>query len=487
MQERSCRWTAARLADHQAKSVARLRQFAVTRSPFYRAFHRGLEQRPLQQLPILTKDEMMERFDDLVTDRDVKLADAEAYLRTQDGTELFRDRYVVMSTSGSTGRRGVFLFGPREWTRALASITRPIGWVRSAVKPTGKGPPRSALIAASAPWHFSARVGRALATRIVPTLRLDAATPIEQMVARLNEWQPVSMATYPSVLRELAAAQIAGALNIRLQVIASSAEVLTAETREAVKRAWGEITLQDTYGATEYAPIATECMYGQKHLFEDGAVIEVVDDDGRHVAPGELGSRLLLTIFERFTQPLIRYEISDRVRLNGEPCSCGRPYRVIESIEGRQEDVLYFERASDVPAANIGHGARSSGRAEPAHAAASRGVDRAEMDSQQRDSGSAREHTVAVHPNLFHDALERFAVTAWQVVHDDAALTIRVLGAQDESLRNAIDREIRAMLAAAGAHAPRIDVRAVDQLERGATGKAPLIISRRLQSPRTSH
>jgi phenylacetate-coenzyme A ligase PaaK-like adenylate-forming protein len=50
-----------------------------------------------------------------------------------------------------------------------------------------------------------------------------------------------------------------------------------------------------------------------------------------------------LTIFERFTQPLIRYEISDRIRLTSESCPCGRPYRVIESIEGRQEDVLHFE------------------------------------------------------------------------------------------------------------------------------------------------
>jgi phenylacetate-coenzyme A ligase PaaK-like adenylate-forming protein len=325
------------------------------------------------------------------------------------------------------------------------------------------GPTRSALIASSAPWHYSARVGQALATRIVPTLRLDAAMPIDEMVARLNEWQPVSMATYPSVLRELAAAQIAGALRIQLQVIASSAEVLTAETRAAVRRAWGDITLQDTYGATEYAPIATECMQGRKHLFEDGAIIEVVDDDGRLVPPGETGTRLLLTIFERHTQPLIRYEISDRVRLTGEQCPCGRPFRVIECIEGRQEDVLYFEHATE------------------AHSAAPGGAEARGADAQ------ASGHLVAVHPNLFHDALERFAVTAWQVVHDDHALTTRVLGANDVSLRDAVARNIHGMLARAGAQAPRIEVLAVDQLERGATGKAPLILSRRLRAPATRH
>jgi phenylacetate-CoA ligase len=375
----------------------------------------------------------MERFDDLVTDRAVRIADAEAYLRDNDGSELFRRRYVVMSTSGSTGRRGVFLFDRGEWIRALASITRPISWIRPLR--TDKGLPRSALIAASAPWHFSARVGRAMATSIVPTLRIDAATPIGEMVTRLNEWQPVTLATYPSVLRELAAAQNAGKLRIKLQAIASSAEVLTAELRAAVKRAWGDAILQDTYGATEYAPIATECSYGRKHLFEDGAVIEVADDVGRVLGPGEQGTRLLLTIFKRYTQPLIRYEISDMVRLTGEPCPCGRPYRTIDSIEGRQEDVLYFEAVDgDAP--------------------------------------------IAVHPNRVHDALERIPVTAWQMVQSDTALTIRLIGASGPDQCVAVERAVREMLHVAGARTPHINVNQVDQLERGPTGKAPLILAR---------
>ena len=378
---------------------------------------------------------MMERFDDLITDRAVRLADAEAYLRNEDGERLFRDRYVVMSTSGSTGRRGVFLFNRSEWLRSLASITRPISWVPRPIK-TGKKVPRSALIAASAPWHFSARVGRALATTIVPTLRIDAATPIDDMVARLNDWQPASLATYPSVLRELAAAQNAGKLNIKLQAIASSAEVLTADIRTAVKRAWAGVTLQDTYGATEYAPIATECSYGRKHLFEDGAVIEVADDAGRVLGPGETGTRLLLTIFHRHTQPLIRYEISDIVRLTGVPCPCGRPYRTIESIEGRQEDVLHFDSAD----------------------------------------GTNR---VAIHPNRFHDVLERCTVTSWQVVQEGDALTIRLVGSNGPDERAAVERAVREMLQAAGARLPRTEALAVDQLERGATGKAPLILARK--------
>jgi phenylacetate-coenzyme A ligase PaaK-like adenylate-forming protein len=410
---------------------------------------------------------MMERFDDLVTDRAIRLADAERYLASEDAPELFRGRYVVMSTSGSTGRRGVFVFDRREWIRTLASITRPIAWVQATDLGPRKKAPRSVLIAASAPWHFSARVGRALATRIVPTLRLDAATPVDEMVARLNEWQPETMATYPSVLRELAAAQSAGRLKIPLRAIASSAEVLTAETRAAVRKAWGDITLQDTYGATEYAPIATECLEGRKHLFENGALIEVVDEGGRVVAPGQNGARLLLTIFERRTQPLIRYEISDVVRLTGDLCPCGRPYRTIESIEGRQEDVLYFARAGAASTVDL-HTAKPAAHREPA-------------------SEAPVTSTVAVHPNSFHDTLERFAMTTWQVVQGDEELTIRVVGVEDSQRREAIRQAVAGMLRAAGAQVPAVRVEATNQLERGATGKAPLIIARRPRSPPRPH
>jgi phenylacetate-coenzyme A ligase PaaK-like adenylate-forming protein len=105
--ERSCRWTRERLTAQQELRLARLRRLVMARSPFYQRFHRGLEQAPLQELPVLTKPAMMENFDDLVTDRTVRLADAEAFLRSERADGLFRGRYVTLSTSGSTGRRGV--------------------------------------------------------------------------------------------------------------------------------------------------------------------------------------------------------------------------------------------------------------------------------------------------------------------------------------------------------------------------------------------
>lgn len=438
VQERSCLWSRAELEAHQARELAKLRRFAMARSPFYREFHRGLEDRELATLPILTKATMMERFDDVVTDRAVRLADVEAFLRAAPPAALFRGRYVALATSGSTGRRGVFLFDSREWIRAVASITRPIAW-HSGTK-RGK-PPRAALIAAAAAWHYSARVGLALASKLAPALRLDAALPLEELVRQLNDWQPEALAVYPSVLRQLAAEQSAGRLHIRLRHIATSAEVLTADVRAAVECAW-HVPVRDTYGATEYAPIASECPQGRKHLFENGAVIEVVDEQGRAVPPGEQGERLLLTVFGRLTQPLIRYELSDLVRITGETCVCGRPYRVIESVDGRREDVLSFPR---------------------------------------RGGGAP----VVAHPNLFHDALERTAVAAWQVVHDGRGLTVKLVGTGDADLAARVERAVRELLEASGAEMPRITIEPVERFERGPTGKAPLIVSRLGRPPAT--
>ncbi|SRR5579883_222697 len=434
--ERGPQWKRPALLEHQQRSVHRLRRFAAERSPFYRRYHKGLENRPLHELPILTKAALMEHFDDVVTDRSLRLADVEEHLKQDSGRGLFRGRYVVLATSGSTGRRGVFLFDEAEWIEALAFIARPLAW--SGLSAGLRRPPRSAFIASTTPWHYSARVSASLSTRLLPALRLDAADPLETMVRRLNEWQPEALAGYPSVLKPLAEEQIAGRLRIRLRSVATSAEVLTDETRRRVREAWG-VRIFDTYGATEYAPIASECAHGRKHLFEDGAVIEIVDERGHPVPPGALGDRVLLTVFNRWTQPLIRYEISDMIRpIEGE-CECGRRLQLIERIEGRVEEVLRF---------------------------ASR-------------SGAA---PVSVHPNVFHEFLETAPVAGWQVIQDHDGLSVFVTGLRDCAWRDGLPHALRVRLQELGADPPPIRVVPVDALERGATGKAPLIHSRLRQA-----
>lgn len=444
-QERSSGWSSEHLRAHQQRQLAALRRFVAERSAFYRAFHRGLERKPLEALPILTKATLMAEFDGVVTQPALRRADLEAHLAGPQAGEPYLGRYTVVSTSGSTGLRGVFVFDRGEWVQALAAILRPLKWAEA---PPPWTRPRSALIASGANWHYSAQVGRSLRSDWLPTLRLDAALPLAQIVAGLNAFQPVALAAYPSVLLQLADEQLAGRLAITLKHIGTSAERLPAATRERVRAAFG-VRVFDTYGATEYAPIASECRAGNLHLFEDRAIVEVVDERGRAVPPGEPGARLLLTVLDRRTQPLIRYEISDGVRERPGRCGCGRPFRMLERIEGRVEETLAFAAVN-----GDGH-ARGDSRGEHGRGRAS----------------------VELHPNAFHDLLERVPASGWQVrQHGDGALTVLLTGAPQEGISNALREQLVALLDQRGAQCPAIDVQWVEALPRGASGKAPLIV-----------
>src|SRR5262245_2038294 len=92
-------WTASQIAAHQSKEVSFLRAYAHDHSPFYRRFHAGFESKPLDQLPVLTKSELMDNFDDLVTDRTVRLTHVRDHLERLKGDELFLGKYRITRTA----------------------------------------------------------------------------------------------------------------------------------------------------------------------------------------------------------------------------------------------------------------------------------------------------------------------------------------------------------------------------------------------------
>jgi phenylacetate-CoA ligase len=65
----------------------------------------------------------------------------------------------------------------------------------------------------------------------------------------------------------------------------------------------------------------------------------VLDENDRHVSPGEVG-RAVLTSLYNYATPFIRYEIGDYVRLGTGPCPCGRTLPVLTEILGRQRNMI---------------------------------------------------------------------------------------------------------------------------------------------------
>src|SRR6266496_5915382 len=121
-------WSRSQLETYQAEALHELRQYAYERSPFYQKFHKGLTDRPLHELPVLTKAMMMENFDELVTDRTLHLEEIRAYASQGEAGQRYKNRYWVNATSGSTGHPGFFLFDESEWVSVLASFARSQEW-----------------------------------------------------------------------------------------------------------------------------------------------------------------------------------------------------------------------------------------------------------------------------------------------------------------------------------------------------------------------
>jgi phenylacetate-CoA ligase len=426
-------WTREEVLAHQARRLSDLRTFAIERSPFYRDLHRGLERAPLADLPVVTKATLMERFDDLVTDRDVHLADVEAFSATASATDRFRDHYRVAATGGTTGRRGVFLADPHEWTQILASYGRAYAWAGVTAGFTNRI--RMAVISSINPSHQSSIVGATVSSWFIPTLRLDASQPIDDVVAALNDFRPDSLVGYASILRILAEEQAAGRLRLRVtpRAVMSASEVLTQDTRERIRTAFG-VPATNVYAATETAGIASECRLGHLHRYEDLVIAEIVDEYNQPVPEGEYGAKTLVTVLFSRTQPLIRYELSDRIAAAPEMPG-DLPFALLAGIEGRQEEVL-----------TLGG--------------------------------------VTVHPNVFHGALERLPVAGWQVIDEGDRLRVLLAGAANVDAAVTADLVQRA-LEAVGVRGIHVTVNLVDSIPRTALGKAPLI--RRAQLATAGH
>ena len=419
------RWGRERLEAHQRDRLAGLARFAAERSPFWRErLPRGSVR--LEELPVLTKDDLMGSFDEAVTDRRLRLAALLHHLDRIEGDELYLGEHRIMTSSGSSGRKTVFVYDRAAWRECCAMYLRRSAWI--GIRPRVPRA-RLAMVWGASPTHMSRRGAASLDVGVHRLCPASVTEPLPELVDRLNRFRPAHLSGYPSILARLADEQVAGRLRLSLETLTSNSEPLTPALRERFESAF-DVRPYNFYATTE-GLYGHDCPQGSLHLFDDMCIVENVDENGDPVPHGEVGARMLVTNLYNRTQPLIRFEVTDMVAVEPEPCPCGRSLMRLRSLDGRAEEVLEI-------------------------------------------------CGVSVHPLQFSLVTADPDVREFQVVQRGDGLRLRVSlrdGAGDAPAR--LRARLSARLAELGVERPVVEVETVDALERSAGGKLQMVVAGR--------
>ncbi|MGE0667642.1 MAG: phenylacetate--CoA ligase family protein [Sphingomonadales bacterium] len=166
-------------------------------------------------------------------------------------------------------------------------------------------------------------------------LGLPIQVPVTEQLEFLERFSPAYLLTYPSNLRALL--DQSPTKPSSLECVVSIGETLHADVADDVRGKWG-IPVYDDYSSEELGPIASQCQHGNFHCSAESLIVEVIDDEGRPCAPGQVG-RVVVTDMANFASAMLRYEIRDYAEV-GEPCGCRRSLPTLKRIVGRERNMM---------------------------------------------------------------------------------------------------------------------------------------------------
>jgi phenylacetate-CoA ligase len=338
-------WSADRIRSAQRDSLRALLRHATENSPFHRLRLADIdiervEPDDLSALPVMTKAQMMDSLDDVFTDRRLRRDTVESTLAATDDEPVpILDDYIALASGGCSGRRGTFVLDRAALSAFMLSVSRQPGPANPFAAAPGVQP-RIALVASPSAVHATGLLAALTRAGVTPVRSdlLPATMPVREIVDRLNTMQPAVLTGYASMLVRLAAEASAGRLRITPAAVSSTSETLLPEMRSAVRDAFG-VPVLDGFGSTE-GLFGKTCADDDVFVFNsDLCIVELVDADNKAVAEGVPSAKVLLTNLYNFTQPLVRYELTDSFIRQGDAADHGH---LMARVQGRNDDVLHY-------------------------------------------------------------------------------------------------------------------------------------------------
>jgi len=325
-------WSVEQVQEFRDQCLRNFVRHCAQTVPFYRRQfeERGISYNNIQTLndlkylPILTKQQVQENYPALLSEA------------------VPRSRSIVAHTSGTTGG------GLRFATTLQAMQEQWAVWWRY----------RRWLGIQQDTWcgYFGGRSIVPLTQTRAPFCRHNY--PVKQIlfsgyhmnsanasayIAELRRRRPPWLHGYPSLLALLATyiLESGESLGYRIRWITIGAENLFPQQASLIAEAFG-VHPRQHYGMAEAVANISECEQGVLHVDEDFAATEFVAN------PDGPGHRIIGTNFTNLATPLLRYDTQDIAALTSLQCSCGRPGRLVASIDGRKEDYVILKSGARV-------------------------------------------------------------------------------------------------------------------------------------------
>ena len=339
--KKNVKLSAEKMRSLQNGKLRKLLRFAWEHSSYYRAvFERAgiteeqLDTLPLSCFPTIDKQALLEHFDELVTVPDLK----QENLREFDAREAadrkpYQGKYHVVHSSGSTGKPGYFVYDEDAWSQMLLGIIRAALWGMSMpqiLRLLMKRPRIVYIAATNGRYGGAMAVGDGIDGVGAKQMYLDIKTPVAEWIRQIREFQPNIVIGYPSAIKILAQLMENGEVGLDAERVISCGEPLGTNLRTYLEKIF-RTQVVNFYGSSESLALGVETNPKDGMLlFDDMNVIEVEN------------GVMYLTCLYNYTQPLIRYRLSDRLTLKA-PEGGELPFTRAVGLLGRNEDVLWFE------------------------------------------------------------------------------------------------------------------------------------------------
>jgi phenylacetate-CoA ligase len=415
--EQSQWWGAEQIRDFQWAELKKLLKTAFDSVPYYRQKYAGVRYDDIRgwddfaRLPILTREEIRTHREEL-------------------RSTAYAGQPHPHATGGSSGEPVRFYRTIESYDWRTAAKTRTYGWsgLREGVSslhlwggPVGT-PPWSARLKGNIDhWIRNERV--------ISTF-LQSAVLWRKIHEEALRRKPEYLVGYVSSLVRFA--RFLEAENLqrpRFQAAVAAAEPLTDTQRSYIEGVL-DTPVFNTYGSREFMSIAGECENHRMHIAAENLVVEADGGDGSSVAS------ILVSDLHNHATVFLRYSIGDLGRLSSGTCSCGRGLPLLETIVGRQNEVL---RLAD-----------------------------------------GRELNALFFPHTLKEVPEILEYQVVQVSLQNILLKLVTKPGLSEQGRSLIDRELRKVLGSTS-----YSIELVKEIEKSRSGKQPFVVSL-LNQPGTS-